>query len=131
MMKKLAPGLAAVIALCAASAHAGANYETAYCTKSSDGSGYCYGTMLGFRNHWYAGTQVTFEEASDYSPVFRVTYQHTTTTPLIEVSCIPNAATKVLWPRATLHTGYFAISWNAAGECTRLTLSTSSRFATP
>jgi hypothetical protein len=130
MMKKLASGLA-LLTLRATSAHAGASYEAAYCEKNTDGSGNCYGTMLAFRNHWSSSTYASFEDATDSLPAFRASYQFATSMPVINVYCVPTSTVRPFFSRAASHTGYFAISWNAAGECTRLTLSSGSRYATP
>jgi hypothetical protein len=78
-MKILSVALSAVLALSATSALAGESYDAALCVKREDGSGYCYGTYRGFRNHWSPKTYVEFLFMADSPPRFYVSYQQTST----------------------------------------------------
>ncbi|MFP2906457.1 hypothetical protein ACLESD_15615 [Pyxidicoccus sp. 3LFB2] len=131
-MKNLSLALSAVLALSATSALAGESYDAALCVKNADGSGYCYGTYRGFRNHWSPKTYVEFLFMSNSPPAFYVNYQQTSTSPVIDVTCTARtAAMQAMWPLLISNEQYFSVVWNSTGECTYATVSRSSKVVIP
>jgi hypothetical protein len=127
--KKMVPVLSVAVLGGASLAYAGATSESAYCYKNTDGSGACYGTFLGFRNHAGASTQAYFFKNDGGSRSFFGAYTNTSTGVTTSGSCTPDAATSALWSKALAHQGYFSIQWNASGVCTYLYLNNSSQYA--
>lgn len=125
--KKMIPVLSVAVLGGASLAYAGSTYESAYCYKSSDGSGYCYGNFLGFRNHAGGSTQAYFYKTDNGSKSFYGAVTNTSTGTTTSGSCTPDAATGALWSKAISHNGYFYVSWNTSGTCTYVYLRNSSQ----
>jgi hypothetical protein len=113
----------------ASSASAGSTFQYAYCAANADGSGYCSGNFLGFRNHAGSGTQVYFNHTDWNTKSFRVDYQASSTAAVQTFMCTPSSAVAALWSSAMSHSGYFNIEWDAAGICTRLQLYHGSQYS--
>jgi hypothetical protein len=128
-VKKLAPVLSLAVLGGAPLAYAGSTTESAYCYKNTDGSGSCYGTFLGFRNHAGSGTYAYFYKHSSGSKSFSGAYTDTSTNTTSYFSCTPDAATGALWTKAVAAQGYFSISWNTSGTCTYLSLYNGSLYS--
>jgi hypothetical protein len=95
------------------------NAPYAGCYKASDGSGYCYGSLLGFRDTAIYSEYATFESdyfaggpAQSFSAYLNGNYY----------SCFaprPGNAGAFEWP-AGAASRLFSIFWNSAGQCTVL-----------
>ncbi|WP_375765577.1 hypothetical protein NR798_28145 [Archangium gephyra] len=108
------------------SSKAGAQDTTfAYCYKSGDGSGYCYGNFQSFRLHSDSSTYVSFIEYASGTKYFQGWWPGVGV-----VSCVPNATVVTLWPRVMLHEGFFNIQWDTAGNCHTLVLNNGSHHST-
>lgn len=127
--KKMVPVLSVAVLGGASLASAGTTSESAYCYKNTDGSGSCYGTFLGFRNHAGSSTYAYFYKNDSGSKSFSGAYTNTSTSVTTYFSCTPDAATGALWSKALAHNGYFSISWNSSGVCTSLYLNNGSLYA--
>ncbi|MCP3136662.1 hypothetical protein [Pyxidicoccus xibeiensis] len=111
----------------APSALAGYQIESANCYKNADGSGRCYGSLLGFRNHSGANTQALFTQTSASALYFTAALTSGTTTEYF--NCTADAATGAQWSKAMNHQGYFSIYWNVLGECYSLFLNNGSQYS--
>ena len=128
ILKALTPVVSLLALVAAPAALAGYKTESAYCYKSTtDGSGYCYGNLLGFRNHAGASTYAYFTQYYSGSKYFYAAVTSGTTT--TSYSCTPNAATGAQWPKALNHHGYFTIYWDSTGACYSLYLNNGSQYA--
>jgi hypothetical protein len=96
----------------------------ASCSKSSDGSGSCYGNFLSFRLHSDPSTNVSFVEYASGSKYFTGWWPGIGT-----VSCVPNATVASLWPRLMNHEGFFNIQWDSTGTCHTLILNNGSHHS--
>jgi hypothetical protein len=127
-IRKHFPILAVIAILTALSAApgralAGQTYQYATCGKWSDGSGYCFGNFLGFRNSSDPSDFIYFTKSSDgfrsmYARIYGQSF-----------SCVPSSSLYGIWDQVLLHQGYFFIEWNNAGSCDYLSLSNGSQFA--
>lgn len=102
---------------------AGYTYESAYCTTNSDGSGYCQGTFLGFRNAPGAYDYAQFQNNTTpgYVPkIFYASYLGKL------YACIPDGDIAAIWPMAMATRGYFNLVWDASGTCHNLWLNNGS-----
>jgi hypothetical protein len=120
LMRMGVPLLSAVLLFAAPAAEAGWSAEMASCTKNADGSGNCYGTLTGFRNHSGANTNVYFQQLFYGSRGFGYLFNNGTTT--VSGWCTPNTTVASIWPMVMAHRGYFAIYWDASGVCNELYL---------
>jgi hypothetical protein len=127
--KKMVPMLSVAVLGGASLAYAGYTSESAYCYKNSDGSGACYGSLLGFSNHAGASTQAYFYKNDSGSKSFYGAYTNTSTGVTTSGSCTPDAATGALWSKALSLTGYFHIQWDSTGTCTYLYLNNGSQYS--
>ncbi len=85
------------------------------CVKYTDGSGYCRGSMKGFRNSSFADSWVSFEMevALGWSTFYaRHNGQNYT--------CYPDQATSARFASAMASNGYFYVKWNASAVCTNM-----------
>jgi hypothetical protein len=128
--KQMVPMLSVAVLGAGSLAQAGSTSESAYCYKSTDGSGYCYGNFLGFRNHAGSGTKAYFYKRVDGTRNFNAAITNPSTGLTTNYSCIPDTATSALWSRALAHSGYFYVSWDATGTCTYLSLYNGSQYST-
>lgn len=115
--KQWAVGLVAVAALAAPGrSEAGDSYSYApNCSKNADGSGYCQGSMKGFRNSTYADAYATFEiNLVNNWTYFYARYNNQS------FSCYPDATTADRYAAALASNGYFYVVWNSSGTCTTL-----------
>ncbi|QSQ25972.1 hypothetical protein JY651_14040 [Pyxidicoccus parkwayensis] len=130
-MKRILKALTPVVSLAALAAApvalAGYKAESAYCYKNTDGSGGCYGSLLGFRNHAGANTYAYFVQYYSGVKYFYANYTSGTTTTYF--SCTPNTATGAQWTKALNHSGYFSVYWDASGMCNSLYLYNGSQYA--
>lgn len=115
--KQWAVGVLAVAALAAPGrSEAGDSYSyPPNCSKNADGSGYCQGSMKGFRNSTYADAWAQFEidVASNWTYFFaRYNNQY--------FSCYPDATTSNRFASAMAENGYFYVVWNSSGTCTTM-----------
>ena len=115
--KQWAMGMVAVAALAApGQSEAGDSY--AYppnCAKNADGSGYCQGSMKGFRYSPYADAWAQFEiDVANNWTYFFAKYNSQ------YFSCYPNATTSDRFASAMASNGYFYVVWNSSGTCTTM-----------
>jgi len=102
-------------ALAPASSQAGyAAGDSASCTKYSDGSGYCSGTMRGFRKSGGANDQVYLYITAAGMVNFTANLNSK------GYACVFSTSTTSIVQFATAVTqanGYFVISWDSSGAC--------------
>lgn len=125
--------IAAVMALGAvsmgSSALAGFTGQSALCATNADGSGYCAGSFLGFRNHPNPQVFASFTDSHSGYREFAAQYAPDAVTPAQRYGCMPSSALQSFWPEAMKHDGYFYISWDAQGTCNSLHLAHGSQYA--
>ena len=88
--------------------------DSASCTKYSDGSGYCSGTMRGFRKSGGANDQVSLYITWAGLVSFNANLNNK------GYSCLFSTSSTSLMQFATAVTqanGYFVISWDSGGAC--------------
>ena len=127
-MKKWLPVVSVAVLGVASGASASTPIESASCSKNTDGSGSCTGSLLGFRNHSAASTYARFYKHATGAKSFTAAYTPSSGT-VTYYSCTPDAAVAAIWDRAMRHRAYFSISWNADGTCTSLYLSNNTQYA--
>lgn len=124
MKSKLALlGAAAVFAI-AADSRAGYEDNLHNCYRNADGSGWCYGSMRGFRTSedsgaWAAfSTTATSFSSTYFSASFNGDYY----------SCVPQAASAIesIWPLTHNSDLYFSIGWDQNATCTYLNVASGS-----
>jgi hypothetical protein len=128
-MKTLAPVLSLAVFGMAPLALAGSTSQSNHCFQNADGSGYCYGNFLGWRNSSTAGEYSYFYENDSGSRSFYARYMVSGATSLSTYSCIPDASVSAMWGEALAHKGYFSVSWNSSGACYSLSLYNGSQYA--
>jgi hypothetical protein len=120
-------------------AAAGAEEQSAYCYKFANGAGYCRGTMLGFRNHYFPFdpyTSIEFRRFREemycdggtdcYGGDSRSMYARYNGA---SFSCVPNSYVSAVWDELVmLNSGYFHIQWDSLGSCTSVTIRKSSKY---
>ncbi len=109
-------------------ASAGLREDIVNCIKNPDGSGYCYGNLLAFRNHASPSTYAEFREDTR-SKGFHAAFTLSSTEPIRYVFCTPNAVVEALWNKAMSHDGFFHIVWDSTGTCNYLELHHGSRWS--
>ncbi|MFY1826494.1 hypothetical protein ACN47A_11320 [Myxococcus fulvus] len=127
LLKRGALACCVATLLAAPAALAGFTTESANCYKNPDGSGRCYGSLLGFRNHGGANTHAYFSRSSNATPFFYAALTTGSTTAYF--SCTPDAATQAHWNKAMNHEGYFSIYWSVTGDCYSLFLTNGSQYS--
>jgi hypothetical protein len=132
-MKRFVKTLAPVVSLAALGmsslALAGSTSQSNYCYQYADGSGYCSGNFLGWRNSSTAGEYAYFYENDSGSRSFYARYQVSGATSLSTYSCIPDASVAAMWGEALSHKGQFSVYWNASGSCYSLYLYNGSQYS--
>jgi hypothetical protein len=119
--------IAAVLggALSASVAEAGYKTEYGHCYKNADNSGYCFGTMLGYRNAagdgWMSFYKVTASNYTYYAMSARVNGQY--------YSCTPNTQLTGMWHDFMTAHGRVEVEWNASGQCTYGIVDNSSSYS--
>ena len=129
MMMKLAPVLSLAVLGASSVALAGSQLETTYCYANTDGSGTCYGNLLGFRNDSNAGTYARFYEYASGSKYFNAAFKVAGATGVSYYSCSPNATVAAAWDEVQSLNAYFFISWDANGTCDYLAITNGSQYA--
>lgn len=131
-MKRLVQTMVPVLSLAVLGvggvAVAGSTTQSAYCIKNADGSGRCYGTMLGFLNSAHGSTYARFYKNTSGTRSFYALYAPTSTDSAVGHSCTPDAEVSAIWDKAMQHRGYFSIQWDTAGTCNYLYLSNGSQY---
>lgn len=115
--KQLALGVVAVAALVApgVSQAGDATQYVPECVKYTDGSGYCRGSMKGFRNSTYADAWVQFEtDVATGWTYFFARYNG------LGYGCYPDTASSARFASAMASNGYFMVRWNASAVCTNM-----------
>lgn len=128
-LKQLAAVVACGVVGVGSSALAGYTGQSAFCTAYSDGSGFCYGSFLGFRNHPNSLVFASFTDSESGYREFSARYAPDSTSAAQFYGCMPGDAVKPLWSAAIQHRGYFYISWGANGLCNRLHLANGSQYS--
>ena len=125
MKKLLAFAFVSALLLNASRAEAGMKYESAYCYRAADLSGYCYGTMRGFRMSTDPNASANFQITSNGGAGFQANWGGGK-----PMTCTAPAGSPVaaLWPIAMSNEGYFQINWSAAGECNYLVIGNGSAY---
>jgi hypothetical protein len=91
------------------------SYVLPDCVKYTDGSGYCRGSMKGFRNSSYADAWATFEaDITGSWTYFFARYNNQ------YFSCYPNTDTSSRYASALAANGYFYVRWDSSATCTTL-----------
>jgi hypothetical protein len=135
VISRLSPLVFAAISLVSvsvpASSEAGYQYpNAAFCWKSTDGSGYCSGTMSGFRNNSDAGAYAGFVSTELSTGQ---TFYASVNGGFYACGVLPAYGTPTslvnMWPTAANFRGLFEISWNSSGACTTLSLYNGSAYA--
>jgi len=128
-VKQVVPVLSLAVLGAAAVAEAGSATEFASCYKAADGSGYCYGTMQGFRNHANPNTYLSFVEDSYGRKSMSGSFPLSSPTGAASnFSCAPNAAVAAMWPRVMQHRGYIEVYWDVNGTCQAMWLMQGSHY---
>ncbi|QSQ25974.1 hypothetical protein JY651_14050 [Pyxidicoccus parkwayensis] len=127
-LKSLTPVVALATLGLSSVASAGLTYQGATCYQNTDGSGYCYGSMLGFREDATTTSYASFREDEDGTRSFYARYTVAGSTAASSYSCIPDATVSSLWNVALSTRGYFYVAWNTAGTCTYLRVSNGSNY---
>ena len=121
-IKKLS--LCAALAMLAAvptQAQAGYKAESSLgCYKRGDGSGYCYGSFIGFRNNADANAYMVVSEMSGYK-WFQAQLNGA------YYSCTPDATTAAFWGDA-VSAKYIDVEWSASGVCNSMIVSSGSLY---
>jgi len=110
-------GAAAVLAI-AADTRAGYEDNLNNCYKNTDGSGWCYGSMRGFRTSADASAYAAFTStATTFSSTHFVASFNSDF-----YTCVPSSGSPIesLWPLAHNSDLYFTIGWDSNGTCTYL-----------
>ena len=129
LVQKMVPVLSVAVLGVAGVASAGSTSESSYCYKNTDGSGGCYGTLLGFRNSTGSSSNYArFYKNTSASRSFYAYYTSSTTTAPTSYTCTPDATVSTIWDKAIRARGYFNIQWNASGSCTYLYLANGSQY---
>ena len=128
LVRKMIPVLSMAVLGGAGVAFAGSTTESSYCYKNTDGSGYCYGTLLGFRNNASSSTYARFYKNTSATRSFYAIYTPAGATAAQGYSCTPDATVSTLWDKAIRARGYFNIQWNSSGSCTYLYLANGSQY---
>jgi hypothetical protein len=128
-MKKLAPVVSLAALGMATAAGAGSKYEGAYCFQNADGSGYCYGNFLGWRNSPQSTAYARFYETQAGSRNFYARYTVSGATSPSTYTCIPDATVSAMWGEALAHKGRFYVYWNTSGTCYSLYLYNGSNYS--
>lgn len=129
-MKQVAPVLSLVVLGTATVAGAGSTSDYALCYKATDGSGYCYGTLRGFRNHVNPGTYLYFHDNSMGTRSMAVGFPLSSPTGTIShFGCSPNSAVAALWSKVMAHRGYIEVAWDVNGICTSMYLFNGSNYS--
>lgn len=129
-MKKLAPVVSLAALGFGTVASAGYTYEADSCFQNADGSGYCYGTMRGWRYNDQATSYATFYETDAGTKAFIARYTVSGAPSPGTYSCTPDATVAAMWSDAILNRGRFYIYWNTSGTCYSLSLYNGSAYST-
>lgn len=131
-----------VVGLASTKSYAGWQFTPgAYCTKLSDGSGYCNGSMIGFRNATdpsaYAYFGLSYSSGSlsgSFSAYLNGVYYSCTAAPAMYQplsTSIGNGLTAVplpIWQQALTPQATFMIQWNSSGGCYYLSVGQTSLY---
>lgn len=128
-LKSLTPVVALATLGLASVASAGLQSKSAQCYQNTDGSGYCYGNMLGFREDATTTSYASFREDEDGTRSFYARFTVSGATVPSTYTCIPDATVSSIWSQALSARGYFYVSWNTSGTCTYLRLSNGSLYS--
>ncbi|MCY1020084.1 hypothetical protein [Pyxidicoccus sp. MSG2] len=128
-LKSLTPVVALATLGLASVASAGLESQSATCYQNTDGSGYCYGNMIGFREDATTTSYASFREDEDGTRSFYARYTVAGSTAASTYTCIPDATVSSIWNLALSSRGYFYVTWNTAGTCTYLRMSNGSNYS--
>jgi hypothetical protein len=128
-VKKLAVVLSLGMVGVGSSALAGYTHQNASCVKNADGSGYCFGNFLGFREHAISSTYAWFSMTETGSKTFVAHFTPSGAPSFVTYTCVPDATVAAMWPQAMAHRGHFRVDWNTSGTCTELSLTNGSQYS--
>jgi hypothetical protein len=129
-MKKLAPVVSLAALGFGSVASAGYTYEASSCFQNADGSGYCTGTMRGWRYNEQSTSYATFYETDAGTKYFIARYTVSGAPSAGTYSCTPDSAVGAMWAEAVANRGRFSIYWNTSGACYALYLYNGSAYST-
>ena len=113
----LAFGLLALLALPRNQAHAGQQFEYADCQQLADGSGFCEGNFLGFRNLPDASSYIRFTLQPNGMRTLEALYNHRFYSCVVKDSLVTASFDMLM-----LHRDAFHVDWNPDGVCTAIAL---------
>lgn len=128
-MKKLAPVVSLAVLGVASVASAGSTSDSAHCFQNVDGSGYCYGNFLGWRNSSQTGAYAYFYENDAGSRTFYARYMVSGATSYSTYTCSPDASVSAIWGEALANKGRFYINWDVNGVCYSLSIYNGSLYS--
>jgi hypothetical protein len=128
-MKTLVPVMTFAVLGVASVASAGLVSDSGACFQNTDGSGYCYGNFLGWRNHAQSTAYAYFYENDAGSRGFYARYTVAGATAPSTYSCVPDASVSAMWGDALANKGRFYINWDANGTCYSLSVYGGSLYA--
>lgn len=109
---------------------AGYSSSTEYCTKQSNGSGYCEGTYGGFRNGGGSSDYFFFNtQASGTSPAYQYFGAELGNTWYSCTVTSSNSSVAAAWPQSVDPTAFFFyIAWDANGNCNSIEINRGSPY---
>jgi hypothetical protein len=129
LMKTLAPVVSLAVVGMAPLALAGSTSDSIFCFKATDGSGFCSGNFLGWRNSATSTEYVYFSENDSGTRSFYARYVVAGSTSPTTFTCTPDTSVTAMWREALAHKGYFSVSWDELGNCFNLVLSNGSQYS--
>lgn len=112
----------ALLAVVPSQAQAGYKAESSLgCYKRADGSGYCFGSFLGYRNHSDPNAYMVLTEGSGGYRFFQAQLNGS------YYSCTPDSATGAFWSDA-VSAKYVDVEWNSSGVCNYVLVSSGSLY---
>ena len=105
-------------------ARAGATFEYAFCTSLPDGSGYCEGNFLGFRNDPDPSVYISFVKHPNGKRQMEAYYNHE------KYGCYAEGAKVVaMFDEMMTQRDAFSIQWDASGACTQIGIFHGSKYS--
>ncbi|MBZ4409087.1 hypothetical protein OWM54_39530 [Myxococcus sp. MISCRS1] len=120
--KGLLPGIALAALALAPVAWGGLQSQTLFCQKNTDGSGHCFGNLVGFRQDAVTTSSASFRDDMVGGRLFQSYFTPAGATTHTIYSCVPDAVVGELWEQALSTRGFFRVEWDATGTCKYLRL---------
>jgi hypothetical protein len=126
LLARAALALGCALAFSPAAAHAGLSSYYAYCSKNTDGSGFCQGSMQSFVKNADPAASAQFSMGSGSSTPWFNAYLSGAGYFCLATDAYPEV--KQFWPQLVNARSSWFITWNSSGICNYASVSNASAY---